>query len=387
MKPEDMKNSAKIFELIARNMKDIKEHFSGPSPPEIFVGRVGYPNINMGILAPTTFDSKHSELNSAEDWSKNNLSIANVLRLRGQMIYGRTKGNIKQPSRIKETMNELALTHKKTSTEFFLKKQPVLGKPYSSNITKPLLNPAEVKKVLLEENTKVIKKVDYLVNDTDAKVSDILRELSSVARIEHLQKLLSAGLLGQKKERKMVPTRWSITAIDDSVSKDLLEKIKYYKEIDEIIILEGTYIGNYITYLILPGKFSFEAIECWEDELGGATIASDFEGYKGRKDYASNVTGGYYAMRLPICEYLDNVKRQGVVLAFREITDDYYAPLGVGVVRETGRKATRNQKKIFESKESAVSYIESKLLLSHSALENSWILQNYGKQKELKDFL
>lgn len=386
MNPEDMKNSAKLFEAIAQNMKTIKDHFSGPSPPEIFVGRMGYPNINMGILAPTSFETKHHELTSAQEWSQNNLTIANVLRLRGQMVYARTKGNIKQSSATKQTMHELALTHQKTSTEFFLKKQPNFGNLKSSQITKPLLNPAPIKKVLLEENTKVLKKVDYLVNDTDAKAVKTLTELSSHATIDHLQKLLSAGLLGQKKERKMVPTRWSITAVDDTLSKELLKNIRFYDELDTILVLQGIYLGNYITYLLLPGTFSFEGVECWQSEQDEVIIASDHESFKGRTTYATNVTGGYYAMRLPICEYLEKIKKQCCVLAFREITDEYYAPLGVGIVRETCRRAIKNGPREFETKDQAINYIKQHLKLHHNGLEQSWLLENYGKQKTLSEF-
>jgi len=44
-----------------------------------------------------------------------------------------------------------------------------------------------------------------------------LNELyKSNVEIDHLQKLLSVGTLGLKTQRKMVPTRWSITATDDT---------------------------------------------------------------------------------------------------------------------------------------------------------------------------
>ena len=368
----------------------VKLHFSGPSPPEIFVGRIGYPNINIGILAPPSYDTKHNKLKTSEDWSQNNLSIANVIRLRGQLIYGKTMSHIKKQNKVKTVMKELALTHKKVSTEFFLKKQPVIGNISSSPIFRPMTNPAPIKKVQLEENTKVIKKVDYLVNDTDALATTAINELSSQVKIDHLQKLLSAGMLGKTSARRMVPTRWSITAIDDTVSKQMLEKIKDYSEIQEIQLLEGNYLGNYISILILPGTFSFEGIEVWEDQEitteHHTTFAQDYEGFKGRKKYAKNITGGYYAMRLPACEYLERIKKQGEVLVFREITKDYYAPLGVGIVREATRRATKNNPIIFETINQAKTHMQNNMKLKHSHLDISWLLKNYGKQKKLIDW-
>ena len=37
--------------------KNIKAKFSGNSPPEIFIGRYNYPNVNVGILSPETFSN------------------------------------------------------------------------------------------------------------------------------------------------------------------------------------------------------------------------------------------------------------------------------------------------------------------------------------------
>ncbi len=285
---------------------------------------------------------------------------------------------------------ELAMTHKPTSTEFFLKKLPTVQFT-SSSIFRPMTNPAPIKKVLLEENTKVLKKVDYLINDYDAKANTALNELYNAnVKVDHLQKLLSVGLLGVGASRKMVPTRWSITAIDDTLSKQLLEKIKHYQEFDKIILLSGNYVGNYIDILILPGAFSFEAIEAWDGEstYGDShhtTFSQDYEEFYGRKTYASNVTGGYYAMRLPVTEYLEKIKRQATVLVFRRITPEYYAPLGVGVVRETTRRAITNTPQTFENLDDALKEMVKRVGFSVETIkEKSWILQEYGKQKNLK---
>jgi hypothetical protein len=68
-------------------------------------------------------------------------------------------------------------------------------------------------------------------------------------------------------------------------------------------------------------------------------IMTDYEFYKGRKNYASNITGAYYAARKEICEYLYNIRKQARVLIFREVRGGYIVPLGVWVIRETVRNA------------------------------------------------
>ena len=350
----------KILFNFMENVPKVSTHFSGPSPPEIFVGRINYPNVNTGILAPTNFETRHAEFKNANDWSKNNLSIANVLRLRGQLIYGREISNIKKSNSFKNITKELALTHKPTSVEFFLKKKPVT-KINPSSIFMPMTNPAPIQKVILQENTKVLKKIDYLVNDSNVKAINAINELyESDIDTEHLQKLLSIGALGQKTQRKLVPTRWSITAVDDIISKNLLEKIRHYKELDEIYLYKGNYLGNYIEILLLPGIYSFEAIEIWMDSSlysEKKVYALDFETFNGRKNYAKNVTGGYYAMRLPVIEFLEKIKRQSTILVIRKITEEYYSPLGVGIVRETTRRALINKPESFDSLEKALKKI------------------------------
>jgi len=265
-----------------------------------------------------------------------------------------------------------------------------------------MTNPAPLKRALLEENPTVHKKVDYLTSDYDVKSVTALKELyKSNIKVDHLQKLLSIGLLGVKPARRMVPTRWSITATDDTISKHLLEKIRYYPEINEITLFSGNFVGNYIEALLLPGKFSFEAIEMW---MGGSTfapaaegdpeqgaekteISQDYEGFSGRKKYASNITGGYYAMRLPTTEYLEKVKRQATVFVMREIRPEYYAPLGVGIVRECTRRAFANPPKKFNTIEDAMKDIQTRFKIKiDPVIKESWILENYGKQKSLSDF-
>ena len=380
----------RILNKFIDNAPKPKLHFSGKSAPELFVGRIGYPYVNSGILAPQDNDNI-SNFATAEEWSSNNFSIANVLRLRGQLIYGRAKTNIKSNDRLKQVTQELALSSKPVSTEFFLKKKPTLEFTPDS-VFRPMTNPAPIKKVILEENISVSKKVDYLTSDYDVKATTALKELyKSNIKVDHLQKLLSIGLLGTKIKRKMVPTRWSITATDDTISKQHLEKIKYFPEINKITLFSGNFVGNYIEALLLPGHFAFEALEAWMEGnvfAGKETkLVQDFESFKGRTKYAFNVTGGYYAMRLPLTEYLTKIQRQATTLIFREIRPEYYAPLGVGIVRETTRRAFANQPKYFDTIEDAFQDIQSRMTLPMGQVkQKSWILENYGKQKSLSDF-
>ena len=94
------KNNQRIRDILIGQRSAVSRklpiHFSGKSAPELFVGRIGYPYVNSGILTPSENDNI-SNFATAEEWSKNNFSVENILRLRGQLIYGRAKINIKTP--------------------------------------------------------------------------------------------------------------------------------------------------------------------------------------------------------------------------------------------------------------------------------------------------
>ncbi|MHA1296445.1 MAG: hypothetical protein ACTSPH_07545, partial [Promethearchaeota archaeon] len=146
-----------------------------------------------------------------------------------------------------------------------------------------------------------------------------------------MKRVFSAGLLGTKDKRRLVPTRWAITAVDDIISKALIKEIKQFPEINEYLIFESSYLDNHFKILLFPGKFAYEMNEVWAPNslwnvsLNGSNwnlkpqIMTDYEFYEGRKNYASNITGAYYAARKEVCEYLYNIRRQARVLIFREV--------------------------------------------------------------------
>src|SRR3989338_7437883 len=165
------------------------------------------------------------------------------------------------------------------STEFFLKK-PVHFEMHLDRHVPIIGNPAPLKYARLEENPYIEKKVDYLVADNEIKATEAIKELYSArTEISNIIKILSAGLLGLKMQRKLVPTRWAVTAVDDSVSKIMLERIKTYPE-----VIEAKISGS-----------------VWNPDPNAKTFfAKDYEGFFGRKDYADSVTGAYYANRLAL---------------------------------------------------------------------------------------
>lgn len=364
-----------------------KKEFTGSSPPEIFVGRWNYPNVYTGILAPE--EQGNTELfASHEQWHKKKLSINEIASLRNKLIYGRTQQHIakaRERNKFTEVMHEIAMTHKSVSTEFKLKK--AIHRHAENHATTPLITrAAPVEHVILQENAPVKPKVDYLVNDSDVKSTIAMTELQEAGiQTSTIMKLLSAGLLGRKTARKLVPTRWSITAVDDTLSKQKLEKIRLFQELGEIRLFTAEYLGNHYEFLLLPGTYAFEVIEI---SLTNQGVWRDYESNFPRKNYADSVTGAYYANRLALTEYLEKIQRQAACLVFREIRPEYDAPCGVGILRETSREAFANPHETFPTLQATFEAIQKRLHLPITTFTaKSQLLQHYGKQKKLTEFL
>lgn len=382
----DKNNFFKKREIIYHSNFKIEKHFSGASPPEIFVGRYNYPDVNAGILSPNFFENS-DELSMPEIWYEKKFGIGDILTRRNKLVYGRFKTKVKNDNnKLRDLMQEIAMSSKPISTEMFLKNSP--KKHLEINKYSPIItNFAPLENARLQENTKIENKVEYLVSDIHVKSTTAIKELyEGKIPVSNINKLLSAGLLGLKLRRKLVPTRWSITAIDDNIGKELLKKIRNYKEINEFMLFHAEYVGNHYEILLMPGNFSFEVIEA-DIKYDKINFWHDYESFYGRKNYAKEVVGGYYVARLAVSEYLEKIKKQASVLVLREITNDYYAPLGVGILRETCRDSFNYLEK-FNSSNEAFEKMQERFNINVNIFkEKSVILKDYGKQKKLWDFI
>jgi hypothetical protein len=363
-----------------------KTKFIGSSPPEIFVGKHNYPNIYSGILSPIE-EGNTDKFSNPENWFKNQLSIKQILEYRKKLIYSRFKTEVKKvkvENKFTSALNQVAMASKSVSAEFTLKKSPEFKRIKESSV--PFIgNPAPLKDIHIQENPIIEKKVDSVVNENYLKSHEAIKELyKNNIQVSTISKILSAGLLGLKNQRKLVPTRWSITAVDDLLSKEMLKKIRMFSEINDFHVFHGEYLGNHYEILLLPDKFSFEVIEITVKDQG---IWHDYENFNGRKDYASSVTGAYYVNRLALCEYLLSINHQASAIFFREVTPEYYAPLGVGILRELSRSVFQKNPENFSSINEAINSMQKRIHLPINIFtDKSIILKERGKQKRLNQW-
>lgn len=373
-----------------------REEFFG-SAPAPFIGRIGYPHINVGILAPQEVREDAWEYDAPRFWSAESYRIPQIIDFRSQLVNSRFKSLVRESgSRFLGLAQEVALASRPVDVEFKLEKRP----SYHVNLA-PTVSPmgpnASLKQAILAENPRIPRKVDRVVSDTDRLAADGLGYLYDRGLDEnYLMKILSVGQLGIGANRKLVPTRWSITATDDTLAKHIMERVRQYTRQTDFQCYFGGYLGNFYLILFFPDVWSYELFETYAEVSawnpgGEIQFMTDNEGYTGRKDYASNTVGGYYAARLGILEKLDSMKRQGSVLALRFITKEYAVPLGVWVVREATRKALESRPIHFSSKELMLNYARLKARKEFSfdldmLLRESRLLKEMREQRKLSEF-
>jgi hypothetical protein len=363
-------------------------NLTGSSPPSVFVGESGYPKVLAGPLVPPLRSDEAMFMERPDHWLTK--SIDEILALRFSLV--RTKkylpvASASDPSRDLQETQTLALSESPLVSEATLLKRPQFTTVFS-DVTLPIGPSAPLRTFKLDDNPKVPKVIDRVASDTDLKaVTGVKTLFDGGIRFEHITRLLSVGTIGQKKRRRLVPTKWSITATDDIIGKQLHKQILRYPWVNDYRVSIDHALGNTVALLFLPSAWQFEAMESW---LGGLKppIIIDYEWFKGRKDYASSVVGAYYATRLPALEYLTNIRRQAGVIVFMEIDPQQWVPLGVWRFREIAKRALETNVNSYSSIDEALTEISSHLRIPiHRWLETSKIYPEFKTQTKLTDFL
>ena len=117
---------------------------------------------------------------------------------------------------------------------------------------------------LIVSNARWDRQIGKAYSDTDLKATNAVLEIyGKGVLVTKIQRAFSVGAFGLKKNRRLVPTRWSITAVDSIISKELMEKVKIFPEINEYRIYESRYLDNIFEVLMIPSAWSYEIIEAW----------------------------------------------------------------------------------------------------------------------------
>ena len=364
---------------------------AGSSPPGVFIGRFGYPKVDIGPLVPPEFGDT-SIMDTPERWMGK--SIEEIADFRFRLVRGKYRVDVKEfqsAGKVMDYTRELALAINCPDVELSFARRPA-GKIVLDDEIQPFGPSARLTQMDIT-NPRYDHKVEKAFYDTDLRAAEAVKGLyKEGVLISKIQKAFSVGAFGVEKNRKLVPTRWSITAVDDILGKTLLQRTKTFSLMEAFRVYDWDQLDNRWSVLFLPTSWRYELIEAWYpntawNPLGKQIdIISSHEFYDGRTDYAE-IGGCYYAARLAVNELLEKERRQAGAVILREAHPGYMMPVGVWNVRENVRTALLQTPLRFSKLEEALEHIATRMDISIPRwIRSSAILTDYLRQRRIDDY-
>jgi hypothetical protein len=391
---------------ITEYLEDVEREFErsvsddaiiGSTSPSIFVGRSNYPTVSSGVLSPIRDQERAAEHETGSHWYSEGVAVEDVLQRRSNLLNSTQRADVTSVADewtgYLGVQREVAIADRPVDVEIGLDGTPDLDLNVDDRgITSPTGPRASARDAELRENPHVPPRVKKTLEDDDWNATGAMTYLYDRGfDVYDVNTILSAGALGRSDQRRLVPTRWSITAVDDTVSAYLRGQLRNATSIDETEVWYNEYIGNRFWVILTPGQWEYELVEMkapesvWNPDGSQYWVGSDHEGYQGRSEYVDETAGAFYAARLGVLEHLAERDRQATALILREVTPDYWAPTGVWVIRETVRNAFDGECGRAESLHEAVDQLAETLPISMQQLRRKSELVT-GVQSNLDAF-
>jgi len=355
------------------------DSLSGTSPPSVFVGSHNYPKVLVGPMVPPVHGDT-ALLDAPEKWVGKGLE--EVVNYRLNLVRGTQKIPVENPAgRYMESLQEVAMASKPVDSEIRFTKAtaPVASIDGESAPFGPI---GEVRSASYS-GTASEKPIERVYYDTDLGARDaVIKLYNSGVEISRIQKCLSIGMMGRR--RRLVPTRWSITATDDMISNYLVARVLEHPVIDHHRVFRFGHLGNLFSVVLFPHRWLYEMIEAWYSD-GVLGFGSDCEDARGI-DHPPAIAGAYFAARLGVAEYLDRQRLQAGVLVLREIRPEYAVPVGVWQVREGVREAMRQAPLVRDDLEESLQSACARLSISGQEWLSHGSISRLLRQKTLSDY-
>jgi|TARA_B100000378_G_scaffold35890_1_gene26955 hypothetical protein len=355
------------------------DSLDGSSPPSVFVGSYGYPKVSVGPMVPPMHGDT-TLLDSPELWVGK--SLEEIVNFRLSLIRGIKNIPINEPNgRYIENLHEVAMSSRPIDSElqFYKNPKPVAFIDGESAPFGPVGEVASAK----FSSTSSDKSIQRAYYDHDLKAQDAVVSLYNRGiEISKIQKCFSVGMFGKK--RKLVPTKWSITATDSIIAESLVSEILEFDLIDSCRVFSHDHLGNMFSVVLFPHRWLFENQEAWHtgNSIG---FGSDIEDAKGI-DHPPVTAGAFFAAKLGVAEYLLEKKCQASALVLREIRPEYAVPVGVWQIREAIRSAMKNEPYIAENFDDGITFAAKRMSVSKSEWLSKGNMLSMLKQKSISDF-
>ncbi len=340
--------------------QDVGRELEGSTPPSVFIGSWNYPRVYAGpMISPQHGDTMI--MDRPESWIPEKKSQEEIIRYRLNLIRGKREMKVTElDCRFSEMLRDISLSASSIESEAQFIQAP-RGMSFSDEHT-PFGPSAPLERFEIG-NSRWDRDLEKVYYDGDLKAADAVEDLHhSGLPFSSIQKAFSVGAMGTKKRRRLVPTRWSITACDSILGDRLLGSVRDYDPIDCCQVRESAGLNNYYAVILLPTTWQYEWMEAFLHIMGNEELMfSDFEGNSGKRGY-SRVGGCYYSCKMAVLEALAREKKQAGAIILREAYRGY-VPLGVFNVRENVRNAMQKKPLEFESLKAALGYVSTRLEL------------------------
>jgi hypothetical protein len=373
------------------------ETLVGSTAPSVFVGRSRYPQVSAGLLAPVGDEDDAADYVTTGAWYEQGYGIDDVFERRTGLLNSTRRSNVDVHDvwdGFVGTQREVAIADRPVGVELGLEDRPGFDLDGSlEDIAAPRGPRVGADTARVTENPSVPRAIEKTLSDDDWRATGAMTYLYRRGfDVYEINNVLSVGALGRGENRRLVPTRWSITAVDDTVGQYLRGTIRNAPTIGQTSVWHAEYMGNEYWVVAAPGEWEFELLELkapgsiWNpDPEGQMYMAADSEGYEGRMGYVEETSGAYYAARLGVLEALAERDRQAKVFVIRHATEGYWAPVGVWQIRESIRDAVAGEAAVAESFHSAVRELVPRLPVSMAGLRRKSTLAA-GIQSDLSAF-
>ncbi|MGD0535675.1 MAG: Nre family DNA repair protein [Methanoregula sp.] len=381
---------AYLKQLTAATMQmksvEVGKEMTGSSPPSVFIGSWNYPDVYAGpMIAPMHGDTRI--MDRPEEWISGHRTQEEIIGYRMNLVRGKRMTNACDlDNRFVEKLQEIVLANGSIESEAAFESTPV-GHSFSEEHA-PFGPSAPLERFEIEAKCwdHSLEKVFY---DTDLTARNAVLDLHRTGLpFSSIQKAFSAGTMGRGPNRRLVPTRWSITACDTMIGDRHLSEVKKCPVIDTWRLHEFSSLHNRYAVLLMPTAWQYEWTEAFLHVLGNEEyVFSDHEGFRGKTGY-SPLGGCYYSCKMAVLEALAQEHRQAGAIILREALPGY-VPMGVFNVRENVRSAMRKPATEFEDIRSALGHISERFTLPvQRFITETTLLQESIKQRQctLSDF-
>lgn len=363
----------KLTEQIQMKSVKVGKDLEGSTPPSVFIGRWSYPKVYAGpMMVGETGDT--SIMDSPESWIGEHKTQEDIINYRMNLVRGKQLIKITDlENPFVEKLQDISLASKSIDSEATFGKRP-----RGALLTEDSMphGPSAVIEKFDIDAVRWDKQLEKTFYDTDLTAREAVLNLHNKdVPFTAMQKAFSVGAIGTKYKRKLVPTRWSITACDSTLADLFLKEVRKFDILDTYRVYEFGSLNNYYIIILTPTEWQYEWYEAFIQLIGKEElIFSDYETNTDKKEYSS-VGGCYYTSKMAVLDALVKEKKQAGLIVLREAYEGY-VPLGVFNVRENMKSAMSNPYKEVETLKDALKYAGTKLKIPISKYVKQGTLLN-----------